>query len=48
MARFEKPPSKTVVRRTEANAIKKNAENARKSGTPNDMTIARATENPSR
>jgi hypothetical protein len=44
MARFEKPTSKTVVTRKEANAIKKNAENARKSGTPNDMTIAKATE----
>jgi hypothetical protein len=42
VARFDKPKDKTIITRKQANVIKKNAENARKSGTPNDMIIARS------
>jgi hypothetical protein len=44
MPRFEKPKNKPVITRKEAKMIRANANNARKSGTPNDMIIAKSTE----
>lgn len=44
MPKYGKPKPKPVITRKVANMIQENANNSRKGGTPNDMIIAKASE----